>query len=167
MMPTKEEYKWYKAHHICPVCRKNRAAPNRVSCDDCLEKDRIKSQNRRKRKEATDALNKYKRETYKKRKEEGLCTVCGKKKSLYTQTCCYECTIKRRRAKIRSYNNLKPDRTGLCKWCDNKALPEKIYCAYHYEVLCKQIADGRKAIMHKTFKKQNNAFWMSYKGGDV
>ena len=43
------KYEWYKAHGICPTCGCRDAAPGRVQCPECLEKERLKAVQRRKK----------------------------------------------------------------------------------------------------------------------
>ncbi|WP_419564718.1 hypothetical protein, partial [Ruthenibacterium lactatiformans] len=43
------KYEWYKAHGICPTCGCRDAAPGRVQRPECLEKERLKAVQRRKK----------------------------------------------------------------------------------------------------------------------
>lgn len=48
-MQTKEDYYWYKEHHICARCHKYKAMPNKTMCSVCLEKDAERSKKYRAR----------------------------------------------------------------------------------------------------------------------
>lgn len=43
------KYEWYKAHGICPTCGCRDAALGRVQCPECLEKERLKAVQKRKK----------------------------------------------------------------------------------------------------------------------
>lgn len=95
-MPNREEYAWFKEHRICPACRHAKAAPGRVLCDECLEKQRETDKIRRKNKDRAQA-NAYQKERRERLKANGICFRCGKRKAVSGKTMCYECAIKYRR----------------------------------------------------------------------
>lgn len=90
----------YKELGICVVCGKRLAEPGRVSCIECLSRDRIKKAEKRKemteeeRKEKNQQISKGHRELYKKRKDAGVCTRCGKRKPMSGHPICIECHIR-------------------------------------------------------------------------
>lgn len=78
----RERYYWYKAHGICVSCGQADAAPGKVKCEECAAKvaDRSMAAYYRKREERKEAMRRWQRERYAKRRTEGLCTDCGKKR---------------------------------------------------------------------------------------
>lgn len=164
-MPNREEYAWFKEHRICPACRHAKAAPGRVLCDVCLEKQRETDKIRRKNKDRAQA-NAYQKERRERLKANGICFRCGKRKAVSGKTMCSECAIKYRRWGREWYSKRSRHfkETGQCQWCDNMAIPGKNYCQKHYYDLCERIAKGRRTQKNKAvYKNLNNAFWMEYK----
>lgn len=83
-----ESYYWYKSHHICTNCCKNRALEGRTKCKTCLEKNAASG-----RKRYANLPKEIKRKYYdskiKKQKENkanGLC-YCGKPLDGIHKTC--------------------------------------------------------------------------------
>jgi predicted amidophosphoribosyltransferase len=76
-MPNNEEYKFYKERGICVLCRKELAAIGRVSCPECLDKQKERS-----KKQWIE--NKDKLKLQRKRYDDlhiafGICVRCHKK----------------------------------------------------------------------------------------
>ena len=133
----------YKELGICVVCGKRLAEPGRVSCIECLSRDRIKKrQDRQKmteeeRKEKNQQINKAHRELYKKRKDAGVCTRCGQRKPMIGRPICIECHV-------RAVRNRKPKRGkprseypnhGLCYFCGSPTYKDFKVCKSCYERL--------------------------------
>lgn len=126
MSEQKELYEWYKEHHICPQCGSNRAAPNRVRCEECLVKNAETSRKQReKSSEDTRIKRKTRHRTYladlrKSRKEKGLCIWCGKPQTA-TSTCfCLECKIKNQKNNDKRKSGIERSERpayGLCYRC--------------------------------------------------
>lgn len=64
------------AQGICPRCGKNKLAYGRKMCRECLDRANA-IQKSRKPKIDKEKYNRQRRELYRKRKESGVCTVCG------------------------------------------------------------------------------------------
>lgn len=103
----RELYLWYKDRGICIQCRRERAAPGKVRCEECLavEADRT-YENRQKmpveqRKEVNRRNNAKRIELRRTRAKNGLCASCGKpypEATTFGQ--CRECRNKRNRKKL-------------------------------------------------------------------
>lgn len=170
----KEEVKYLKKHNICVSCRINNAAPNRTLCDVCLCK---RLETYRKKKENTteeEALKKLKkrREQHKKRvetrKENGLCTRCGKK-ALEGHILCIDCNLKNNKSS-REYraNQHEPKMPDECLRCSNKKLPGRQLCEKHYNLAVKSLEKGRNSIAgveaHKKYGREKiDMFWSEMK----
>ena len=139
---ARDLYYYYKNKGICPNRCKQEAEPNKVFCFECAEARNKRM--REKYKENQDykytQLENTKRrakERRKKRKEQGLCIICGKRKinKPYSETRCIECYIKRKQSEKRLNKNkiLRHDRYfyDLCYNCSKKGL----YNGTHY---CKE-----------------------------
>ncbi len=140
------DYEWLTEHGFCHKCGKQKAAPHRKFCFDCLDKireinaktyDPVKAHEYQERR----------RELYQEHKENGICIRCSKPAThgLY----CYEHFIKakshnmetaERRKRERHERGLIPDirkREGLCLRCGQPVLSDKLYCKNCYEDLLK------------------------------
>ena len=101
---TADDVRFYKSIGICPVCRKNRLAPGKNQCFDCLERNRAYSARKRgamteeERKAENEKIRVLKRELYARRRAEGVCTRCGKGPLYDGTTLCMECAVKRRKS---------------------------------------------------------------------
>lgn len=176
-MPNNEAYKWYKEHHICTICSKNTAMPNRTLCADCAYthygKQRLKREQMDEDKK--ERYQQQKKDSYNRlrayRKENGLCVKCGKRKSLEGKSLCLDCNIANNRQcrerKIRNGMLKQHELLGECRRCNEKAMPGKHYCEKHYkQVLASlEIANNSpKAIEAKERRRQkNDAFWAEMK----
>lgn len=154
-------YYYYKAKGICPSCGKQEAEPNKVFCFECATKRSRKARNDyKKNKEYRDKqLSKTKENAKKRReyrKEQGLCVICGKRKS-NPQTICPECRIKiKRRKEKKELNQGKIPRSeryyyNMCFNCSKVGLyKETRYCEECY----KKMSETRKKWHEKNKKKE-------------
>lgn len=94
---NKERYDWLKEHNICTKCGQANAIKNQTLCIDCAVKARERTykwyanldDNTRKK-----YREKYRKERYYKLKEQGICTRCGKRKIVNSETLCDWCLKK-------------------------------------------------------------------------
>lgn len=76
---------------------------NRVSCPECLEYDAAKKREKRSNMAEDESClkraheNERRRERYKERKNEGVCTICGKKQRYNGTLTCIDCYFQRKR----------------------------------------------------------------------
>ena len=68
--------KWYKSHGICPRCAKRYCKPGYTHCEECLAQMLAA---KRQRDPTGEKERAYDKERYKRLKEQGICTVCGKR----------------------------------------------------------------------------------------
>ena len=126
------KYEWFKAHHICTACKRERAFENMTMCPACLEKNSVYAAKYRERNpEKARAAN---RRSYAKKKADGRCVDCGKPNPDAGENC--RCRVCNRDFKIRQ--NLrrghvyKPD--GICRICDKPVYGEKSLCYEHWVI---------------------------------
>lgn len=159
MSTSKETVAWYKSKGYCVECHHQKAAPGKTCCFDCLAKMNGKATKRyhelsdEQRKEEirkASARTKARRE---KRKEHGLCILCGKKPAWNGLQTCYECTIKKRRDRKKHDDKVKAEKFGKCKCCENEPLPGKEYCETCYERMKQSAANARKYIDREKWRK--------------
>lgn len=151
-MGEKSDYEWLTEMNLCHKCRKERAAPGKKYCFDCIDKIRAYN-NARYDSEKAKTYQERRREIYREKQSSGICVRCNKPAThgMY----CYEHSIeaKRRsqnRAQIRKNERLDrgliPDQRkekGLCLWCGNPASPGKQCCEEHRKIFSDS---GKKSI---------------------
>ena len=135
---TREERAFLKSIGICPRCRKNMIFEGENTCPECKAYNtngatRLREKDRENYNEKQKVLHK---KIYDQRKENGLCTRCGKRKADYGYFTCGVCRSKDRKRRRAKYG--KPDRQerfnqGLCYFCDNPVKEGYKVCEYHYQ----------------------------------
>lgn len=145
------DYEWLTEMGLCHKCRKNKVAPNRKFCFECLEKIREENAKRYDSVKAKEYQTR-RRELYQEKKEKRICVRCNQKAThgIY----CYEHSIKQKRRRAertaqakreRHERGLIPDErkaNGLCLWCGEKAIIGMNCCENHRNIFVKA---GRKA----------------------
>lgn len=157
------DYEWLTEMNLCHKCRKNRPAPNRKFCFDCLEKIREENAQRYNPEKAKE-YQPRRREIYQEKKEKGICVRCNKKatQGIY----CLECSIKvkkhntktaERRRRERHERGLIPDmriKNGLCIRCgidlSNREKENGIMCQ---SCVDKSRKYGKKGAKNSPFRK--------------
>ena len=129
----KEWYNHIKEKGICVRCKNEKALAGVTTCYICNEKDAERS--RRYRELNKEKANESSKNTYRKRREKGLCGHCGKNYS-GERSMCAECCLKYSTNKKRNeYVYL-----GLCYFCGEKVVEGKKTCQKHYDILLKSTA---------------------------
>lgn len=120
------DYEWLEGMGLCHRCRKEKVAPKRKYCFDCL--DKIQQENAlRYDPEYAKAYQKRRKEIYQEKKQKGICIRCNKKatQGMY----CIDCFLKakrngaktsaRRKAERYSRGNAVENRkvAGMCTRC--------------------------------------------------
>lgn len=129
----KAKYDYCKAKGICVICCREPAFYNRVRCPACLEK--ASAQKARQwaamTPEQRDRKNEQKRERYRRNKEAGRCTNCGKGVTT-GYALCPACLIQQRRAgrdyAIRSGRKKGWAEAGLCIRCGAEPVEDRKLC---------------------------------------
>lgn len=137
------DYEWLTEMGLCHKCRKNKSAPDRRFCFDCLDKIREENRRRYNSKKAKEYQTR-RREIYRQKKENGICVRCNKTAThgIY----CHEHYIKECRKRMKRSENdrlerhdrgLVPDKrknSGLCLWCGEKAVNGTNACERHRKI---------------------------------
>lgn len=161
-----ERYYWYKDHGICVNCGKQPAFYNHTLCPKCMEKATIERAERR----AKDGdkirayYAEYARQWRKKRKDAGLCQMCGK--PVVSGIMCEACKARDREKKARYQRlrrgSLDPGEKfrerasmGVCVYCCKPVVPGYHLCAEHLPKKQEVIRENNKR--NKTFQEINNA----------
>ena len=143
-MTDKERREWYLSHGICPRCGRHDLQKSYKLCLEC----RMKDNERHRGKPISDEVRKYRaesnRELREKRKAEGICVRCGKRKTDGKHINCAICRAAKT-AKQREYNRkqgmmpIELRGEGYCTRC-YKPIESGKLCAECYEYLVKQAA---------------------------
>ncbi len=158
---TRERRHWYQDNGICPRCEKNSIMGDEKVCPECNAKfasraSKIRESNR-------EEYNKKQRVIHKNihnnRKEQGICTRCGKRKADEGYRTCGICQAKTREYKRIKYG--KPDRSarfeqGLCYFCDNLTKDGYKVCEHHYQMNLKKLDNGKCRKATEEIKKIEN-----------
>lgn len=115
---NKETYEFRKTNGICVRCGKEMARTNRVMCEACAEKERVR------RSEDRAALSKM-----------NLCPKCGQNRLYGDEKMCLDCREKmykynktRRHSTGKNYNELRKQ-NGLCIKCGRRPpVPGRVKC---------------------------------------
>lgn len=126
---THEDYVWYLARDICPVCRKRAVAIGLKSCPECLEDNAIRSAAWQ---QAHPELYKARKQArYKRRREAGLCVNCGNPSGGKSR--CPKCAAKENaRQKANRVHVVRP--SGACYRCDAPAVNGFKLCERHLKI---------------------------------
>ena len=119
-----ESKEFYLSQGICPICHHEPIYGKYKTCATCREKRRQTRTDRHR----TQSQKKRAKERYESRKSNGICVVCGKRKSEKDRTMCHICAKKdsTRRNKSGIYEYRKEN--GLCLWCESPVVEGKFYC---------------------------------------
>lgn len=146
---------WLDSLKLCHKCRRERQAPGRKHCFDCLEKAREYTH----RRYNIDNERRYyarRSEIYREKKKSGICVRCNNPAThgMY----CYEHFIKVRRWEMnkcekrrikraeRGLISVERKEKGLCRWCGEPAIPGMQCCEKHRNIL---VDSGKKAAQNK------------------
>lgn len=143
MSYSKSRYQWLKEHGICVQCGQGDAFPGYVRCPECIEKANIASARCRDDKDKRMKYNKHCREKsrrlYGERKNNHMCTICGKKlPEDYKYCTCILCRKKRseKRRTGRDYGEVFRERieAGICMYCGDEVVEGYKFCEKHLKI---------------------------------
>ena len=145
---TRERRQWYLSHKICPRCGKNDLMGDETICPECRAKGTNNTLKKRNRDTYNSYHNEWAKSTYKKRKEAGVCTRCGKRKATEGYTTCAMCREKdnaSRRARNGVSDRSERIDKGICYFCNNPVKTGYKVCEKHYQMNAEKAAKGRES----------------------
>lgn len=157
MTKNQELYAWYKQMGICSQCGTNKAAPNRVRCEECLAKNAESADKHRKIKPIASRKT-YNRNLREQRKQNGLCIWCGKPICSTSTVFCIDCKIKnQRRNDKRKSGTERSERHeyGLCYICGKRAVEGKRLCKECYKRSCGNLPENKGGANYRNWKQRN------------
>lgn len=123
---------------ICPVCKKNKILGDERSCPECRAKGaENKAQIRENDRESYNQYMRiYHKQIYEKRKQQGLCTKCGKPLNDRKYFTCEKCRMKKSKPINANYTDprIKRVEQGLCYWCNQPQKKGYKVCEEHYQM---------------------------------
>lgn len=158
MTKNQELYAWYKQMGICPQCGTNKAAPNRVRCEECLAKNAESADKHRKIRPRDTGHKIYIKNLREQRKENGLCIWCGKPICSTSTVYCTDCKIKNQRRNNKRKNGIERSERheyGLCYICGKRAIEGKRLCEDCYKKTCDNLPDSKVGMNYRNWKKRN------------
>lgn len=145
---TRERRQWYLSHKICPRCGNNDLMGDETVCPECRAKGTNNTLKKRNRDTYNSYHNEWAKSTYKKRKEAGVCTRCGKRKATEGYTTCAMCREKdnaSRRARNGVSDRSERIDKGICYFCNNPVKTGYKVCEKHYQMNVKNAEKGRES----------------------
>ena len=135
---------------FCRVCQKNKTVPNSSYCDACLQRMYVYNRQRYidNPEYFREANRNSQRKMYRNRKENGICTRCGKRKAKEGKAKCQICLNEdAERHAIRYEGITCSDRAelGICRFCDNPVKDGYRTCEKHYQMCCDAAKKAAKA----------------------
>ena len=170
---AKDYYDFYKSHHICTNCRRERAINGLTLCWRCrldrAESDAIRWRTRteEERKEMIKNSTERSRRIREERKKAGVCAVCGTRKPKKGRVTCEICLANRaRKAKERRIEKggmpweIRIDGHHCYRCMDENLVTGKKLCPKCYEQACTDLKKARRARMPENdFRKAARAFY--------
>lgn len=149
-------YDYYKSIGRCPICKRNKSAPNHVLCLVCMsdasERNRSwydKLTPEQRKAESKRAVE-NKRKLRELRKAEGLCAECGKRPPKNGRVRCAICLHKHSK-RMKQYHRKKGCKPrelfynhDKCWICCADALPGKRVCAEHMDMCLNNLSNGQR-----------------------
>ena len=145
---TRERRQWYLSHKICPRCGKNDLMGDETVCPECRAKGVNNTLKNRDKDEYNSYHNEWAKFTYWKRKDEGICTRCGKRKATKGYITCAMCRAKdneTRRKREGASDRSDRAKKGLCYFCENPVKKGYKVCENHYQMNVKNAEKGRES----------------------
>lgn len=158
MTKYQELYAWYKQIGICPQCGTNKAAPNRVRCEECLAKQAESLNKRREISPRNTGHKTYTKNLREQRKENGLCIWCGKPICSTSTAFCIDCNIKNQRNNDRRKSGIERSerhKYGLCYICGKPTADGKKLCEVCYKRSCDNLPESKDSVNYRNWKHGN------------
>ena len=157
------DYEWLDQMNLCHRCRKERPAPGRKYCFDCLDKIREENARRYNLAKARE-YQARRRELYAKKKADGICVRCSKPATHGIYCLDHLVYAKRhnretaeRRKRDRHERGLVPKKrevAGQCPRCGGEKASTQKYCEACMEQLINALDSGRNKSPFREMERQ-------------
>lgn len=164
---VREDRKYFKEIGICPRCKKNKILGDEKSCPECqaYSYSLITPKRMENREHYNEIQKEYKRKLYEKRKDQGICTICGGAISDKRYSTCNACREKQAENKRRRNSTLFESRdervkNGICFFCNNHIVDGYKVCQKHLD-MCREKLKYPNCIKYReNAKKMNDIFFI-------
>lgn len=154
------KYEWYKAHGICPTCGCRDAAPGRVQCPECLEKERLKAVQRRKKEspEQKEYHNRHRQRRTDLLHAFGVCVRCQRRDAAPGRAQCVYCLARSRRymqSRLREKGVMPRDMLGWPGICSRCGKPTDTQEAHKLCPACREASQRSMEIARNSRTEKN------------
>lgn len=154
------KYEWYKAHGICPTCGCRDAAPGRVQCPECLEKERLKAVQRRKKEspEQKEYHNRHRQRRTDLLHAFGVCVRCQRRDAAPGRAQCVYCLARSRRymqSRVREKGVMPRDMLGWPGICSRCGKPTDTQEAHKLCPACREASQRSMEIARNSRTEKN------------
>ena len=154
------KYEWYKAHEICPTCGCRDAAPGRVQCPECLEKERLKAVQRRKKEspEQKEYHNRHRQRRTDLLHAFGVCVRCQRRDAAPGRAQCVYCLARSRRymqSRLREKGVMPRDMLGWPGICSRCGKPTDTQEAHKLCPACREASQRSMEIARNSRTEKN------------
>lgn len=140
--------------------KKNKLMGQEKTCVECRAKNAEKAELKREldRESYNNSISSYHKSLYDRRKEQGLCPVCGKTNKEKRYVTCNNCRNKKNsRTKPKTLKDER-EKVGLCIWCDRPVKDGYKICEIHYQMNCEKAKKANRDYL----RKSNKALFIKY-----
>lgn len=156
----RETRKFLLQFELCPKCGKNKLFGDEKNCPECRAAfaNRQMKYREKNQEEYNEKQRIEHRAIYGKRKEQGICVRCGKRKPKNGYSTCEICQQKDRERKRIMYGYGTHDRHerlkyGLCYFCDNPVKDGYKVCEKHYQMNLQKLNNDKCRQATQELKK--------------
>lgn len=172
-------YLWCKGHGVCTYCHNDYAMVGSTYCPSCADQKSVQGARRYaalkddKEQYAKHLLDESRRRRIRKqkRRDAGICWMCGKHPAKEGHTKCYECLIAQRRRRIEKSRQSIPreERSayGMCYICGAPVISGFNVCQLHYDhmITIGKILTEKREAQRKRIKQNNDLIFGGEKRG--
>ena len=149
----------YQKCGICPECRIHPIMGDEKVCPECNAKFSAQANARRSkdREHYNEQHREYAKMLYVRRKDQGICTRCGKRKALRggRSTCgiCADKDRKKRAERSRDIGFEMRKELHMCRFCNSPAKPGYKVCEKHYQMCVDKLKHPKCIAARTEYKK--------------
>ena len=154
------KYEWYKAHGICPTCGCRDASLGRVQCPECLEKERLKAVQKRKKEspEQKECHNRHCQRRADLLHAFGVCVRCQRRDAAPGRAQCAYCLARSRRymqSRLREKGVMPRDMLGWPGICSRCGKPTDTQEAHKLCPACREASQHAMEIARSSRTEKN------------
>lgn len=151
--------KMYQKCGICPECRIHPIMGDEKVCPECNAKfsAQVNARRSKDREHYNEQHREYAKMLYVRRKDQGICTRCGKRKALRGgRSTCGICTDKDRKKRAERSRDIGFEmrkELHMCRFCNSPAKPGYKVCEKHYQMCVDKLKHPKCIAARTEYKK--------------